>query len=115
MKFIPYSEWKKINLKPLKKRVAKKFKKKYHYDHPRYMDYCLSIARAQDWKEGRKSGLSMNMINALGHGNYTDVLFKEAINKPNPFLESLDKQPESVMNGAYISVPLRWSNSSETK
>jgi hypothetical protein len=90
---LPYSKWKEINLRPRRKRDVKKFQNRYEYSHPRYSDYCFRVARATE-PQGKRIGLSTNMMNAAVSATFTDVLLKKHIMKENTFLKGFKKVKE---------------------
>lgn len=101
--YLPYSEWKILNLKPVKKRHQKKFELLYKYNHPRYADYCFRIARSKE-PQGKRSYLSMNILTAALHSAYTDVSIKEYVYADSLLLKLLPKTDDSM--GEYITLPL---------
>lgn len=77
-KILPYSEWKRINLKPRKNRHAKKFNDRYEDFHPRYTDYCFRIARSKE-PQGKRRGISVHIMDAAFRSAITDVMLVRAV------------------------------------
>lgn len=105
MKTLQYSQWKKINLRPKKTRLKKKFDSLYAENHPRYKEYCFH--RFNRAMQGRFTP-SVAAYGALLSGAYTDVALERALREiekhGNPFLKLMSKSPDS-WKSIEISIP----------